>query len=392
VPVETPSEGSHSSTRVEVDDIRLLLGGSVENLLATWNDDLALFPFSSTLHGTTILNSYSEPTAVRYTINSLLGLLEAARSGSHWISEADAEGLTEAFLARAEGRINLPADHGLLTILQGALGAGRSTLRAQVEILASVLATRGTKLIMQDAAWILWGASDARRRGLPEAADVARTAYRLITRHLVDDVTGLPRHSRRRYRRDIVSFGALVYFLRSMHEAAAALGEEEPNELFESGVARAIGLQGPRGEWPWMINARSGAAFDFYPVFAVHQDSMAMLFLHPALDRGVTPARDAIGQSLAWVFGENELGLKMFVEEPYFAYRSIERAERASRARRYCRSLARRVAAAPAAPDAHTVRINEECRSYHLGWILYVWSNRPEGRAATSATQRRPAA
>jgi hypothetical protein len=23
------------------------------------------------------------------------------------------------------------------------------------------------------------------------------------------------------------------------------------------------------------------------------------------------------------------------------------------------------------------VTINRECRSYHLGWILYVWSSRP---------------
>src|SRR5438093_6782818 len=31
-------------------------------------------------------------------------------------------------------------------------------------------------------------------------------------------------------------------------------------------------LQGPQGEWPWMIDVRSGNPLDVYPVFAVHQD------------------------------------------------------------------------------------------------------------------------
>ena len=29
-----------------------------------------------------------------------------------------------------------------------------------------------------------------------------------------------------------------------------------------------------------------------------------------------------------------------------------------------------------AAPDAVTVRVNAECRSYHLGWILFAWAGR----------------
>jgi hypothetical protein len=109
-------------------------------------------------------------------------------------------------------------------------------------------------------------------------------------------------------------------------------------------------------------------------VFAVHQDSMAMLFLHPALDRGVPRIAKAIDRSVAWDFGENELATPMFVEEPFFAYRSIERTERAPRLRRYARS--RLAARAPAGREARVVRINDECRSYHLGWILFAWTGR----------------
>jgi hypothetical protein len=359
--------------------IRLLLAGSVQNLRATWSSTFALFPFSSRLEGSTIVNDYGQPLAVRYTINSLLGLTEAARSPAVDFDEQELSALAAAFRARMEERPALPADRGLSTVLGCALDFDRATLRAQVRALGDVLAHSGpATLNMQDVAWILWGAAAARRAGLAEGGDVALRAYQLITSELIDPGTGLPRHSARRYRRNIVSFGALTYFLRAMHEAAAALAEERARDLFDAGVARAIALQGPRGEWPWMIDARSGTAFDFYPVFSVHQDSMAMLFLHPALDRGLPGANEAIARSVAWVFGDNELGQPMFVQEPFFAYRSIERAERAPRARRYARSVRHRLSPSPATPDARRVRLNDECRSYHLGWLLYVWSNRPE--------------
>jgi hypothetical protein len=227
---------------------------------------------------------------------------------------------------------------------------------------------------MQDLAWLLWGAAAASRAGVGAGTDVVRDALALMTRGLVDPGTGLPRHAASRYRRNVVSFGSIVYFLRALHEAAVTLEDERLDARFERAVSRVVGFQGPQGEWPWMIDCRRGRPFDFYPVFAVHQDSMAMLFLHPALDRGLPDVAKAIDRSVAWDFGENELAAPMFAERPFFAYRSIERTERLPRLRRYARS--RLVARAPVAPDARSVRINDECRSYHLGWILFAWAGR----------------
>jgi hypothetical protein len=360
------------SARAPVDPsrVRLLLEGGVENLLATWDPDRALFPFSSRLEGSRIVNDHAHPIAVRYTINSLLGLVEAARAQTLGITLDEVREMSERFFAHDPERIELPADQGLALVLQAALGADRGTLAAWLSRVDR--AARMSTLTVHDLAWLLWGAAAAARAGAPAEA-VAYAALRRIEAEHVDAGTGLPRHSTARYRRDLVSFGSLVYFLRAMHEAAG-LGDERARARFEAGVARAIELQGPLGEWPWMINCRSGRVFDFYPVFAVHQDSMAMLFLHPALDRGLPGAGEAIAGSLAWDFGANELGVPMFVREPFFAYRSIERVERAPRARRYARSLRR---GGPAATvDARRVRINDECRSYHLGWFLYAWSAR----------------
>ena len=135
-------------------------------------------------------------------------------------------------------------------------------------------------------------------------------------------------------------------------------------------------MQGDLGEWPWLISVRRRLPLDFYPIFTVHQDSMSMLFLLPALDEGL-PVSAAIEQSFAWALGRNELATPMIRETPFVAYRSIERDEQYARVRRYLRTVPRSVAGtAGRSASCRGVRVNVECRSYHLGWILYAWSGR----------------
>jgi hypothetical protein len=120
------------------------------------------------------------------------------------------------------------------------------------------------------------------------------------------------------------------------------------------------------------MNARTGSVIDPYPIFSVHQDSMSMLFLHPAAEMKLPGAREAILRSCEWIVGRNELGRTMFEVEPFSAFRSIERPGGNPRARRYLRAVVPWLRG----PDFGTekVRINPECRSYHLGWVLYVWA------------------
>ena len=68
----------------------------------------------------------------------------------------------------------------------------------------------------------------------------------------------LATHSLSRYRRDIVSFGGLVYFLRSAYEYGALTGESRPGRLFQHGVRAMLGIQGPQGQWPWQPDAPQG--------------------------------------------------------------------------------------------------------------------------------------
>lgn len=353
--------------------LRRIVAGSVENLLATWDDETSLFPYSSRLVSGRPVNDYENALAVRYTLTSLLGLARAARtSAGPEVGEIAAR--VESFERRQGGRMGNLADVGLAVLLRTELDDAHGANEALKRLGSWDL--RSPHLVMQDLAWALWGAVAAHRAGLAGAEDLARLLLSRVTE--LTSPGGLPFHSARRYRRRIVSFGAVTYYLRALHEAASALEDEDARLSFRAGLEITLALQGPLGDWPWMIDPVSGHALDRYPVFAVHQDSMAMLFLLPGLDRGLPGIEEAIDRSLDWALGRNELEVSMYVDEPvFFAYRSIERRERAARARRYLRSsvnvLTRRSAETL---EARTLRLNPECRSYHLGWILYAWCDR----------------
>jgi len=175
----------------------------------------------------------------------------------------------------------------------------------------------------------------------------------------------------------MVSFGASVYFLRSLHEYAVRFSDDGAGARFRAGVNAVLGAQGPYGEWPWLLAQRDARPLDLYPVFSVHQHSMALLFLLPAFEEGLEDAGGAIRRSLAWVRGHNQLDRPMVVDEPFFVYRSLERKLLAPRPQRFARALITLAAggrgglAAPA-----KLRINDESRSYELGWLLFALSDR----------------
>jgi hypothetical protein len=347
-------------------------------LQAVVRDD-GLFPYSTRPHGGGYVNDFGHPAAIRYSINSLLGLCAwARRSADGDVTETIR--LVETFLKNHGERIEAPADLGL-TLLLLAEGDLASTGRARDtldRIRAMVRSETPTGQTMQDVSWLLWGLCGAASAGMDEARHLAEELGETILGRFVHAESLFPRHALTRWRGDVVSFGALTYFLRGMHELSSLTGDPRAARAFERGVGAICAIQGPLGEWPWLISVRRRITLDPYPVFAVHQDSMSMLFLLPALERGLE-VHGSTARSFAWVLGRNELRTPMYEHDPFVAYRSIERAERFPRARRYLRAIPRSISGLAARGTREDrVRLNPECRSYHVGWILYVWSGRDE--------------
>jgi hypothetical protein len=360
---------------------------SVAFLAESWSEELGLFPFSTAVVDGAYVHDYRQATAIRYTINTLLGLDEWARATGE-LAPGEVRAWTERFLGRQYDSIRSHADLGLLLVLLREELDRAEARDALGRIERLVASGEARTLDMQSIAWMLWGLCAA-AAGSRAAERAAHDLFELLQRDFVDPRSLLPRHSASRLRRTAVSFGAIVYFLRSVHGYARLTGDTRAEAQFESGVRRVIEIQGPNGEWPWLTSPSSGRALEFYPVFAVHQDGMAMLFLHPALDAGLPGAREAIERSFGWVLGRNELGTSMYAHDPFRAFRSVERAAllpkldagsqqpRAGGASCYLRAV-RSAALGRSGVVASTrrVRLNPECRSYHLGWLLYVWSAR----------------
>jgi hypothetical protein len=348
----------------------------------------ALFSWRSRMDGQgEVTHDFAAPWSLRYTINTYLGLSEAECAGGpiEWLGPVRSR--VEEFLSAWEAEIVNCGDHGLLLVLLAATDRSHPAVERSLQRLERAVAQKDAagRLNMQELAWMLWGATswgtDARAQAL------ARRIFDLIRREFVHPASGMPRHSTRRYRAHAVSFGSVVYFLRAMHEYGDAFENMEARGLFTACVQRVLALQGEDGAWPWMIDVRTAAPIDIYPIFSVHQDSMAMLFLFPAQRYGIAGIDAAVERSFRWNLGPNELEAEMLHHEPYaWFYRSIEREERWPRARRYLRGLGPRARGYPAR-SSH-VRLNRECRSYHPGWVLYAWSSRAETPRLRASTMR----
>jgi hypothetical protein len=347
---------------------------ALEYLRLAYDRERALFSYLSTLdeHGS-LVNDFRMSGSLRYTINTYLGLARAERHGGaiDWLG--DVSEAVNRFVAQHEHALQSSADRGLLLVLLAETDPSHPAVGRSLDHIARVLSGEGaSRLNMQDVAWMLWGTSSWSENEL--AARLAGQLFELIRTRFVHAGSGLPRHSLAPYRAHTVSFGSVVYFLRAMYEYGEACHSDAAREIFRTGVQRVLAIQGSDGGWPWMIDVRTGMPFDLYPIFTVHQDSMAMLFLFPAQERGIPGVGEAIDRSLRWNFGHNEVDARMVLSDPYpWIYRSIERSERWTRARRYVRGLGPAPRSQPS--RSRKIRINYECRSYHLGWVLYAWSD-----------------
>jgi hypothetical protein len=357
-----------------------LCGGALSFLENVYSEELALFPYTTRLSGEQYHRDFDHPMAIRSTINSLLGLQEMSRQWPDHPFLRLTDRNTTRFLQRHESRVVLPADLGLLLLLLVGSEidprvANRVLGRAQ-EVVNDERRCR--QMNVQDVCWLLWGSVAAARIGMVDADIAAHLLFTLLTDKFVSPGAVLPSQSVRPGRFGVVSFGACAYFLRALHEYGKWSDSSSAMTRFRRGVRALLTAQGPTGEWPWLLSNRDGRPLDYYPVFSVHQNSMSMLFLFPALDSGIAEAEPAIASSMNWMYGKNQLGVSLIQQDPFYIWRSFERKATLPRPERFVRAL--RVYAtggtAVLAPNDQLV-INRESRSYELGWILYTQSRNP---------------
>ena len=353
-----------------------LISNSIELLENMYDENTRLFSFSTRLMRGKYINDFQNHGKYRYTVNVMAALQRIQRSrATKW----NLKDMLDQYVAR-----HLPEDTnvGNRGLLLDTLTRENHPAAVQVyQWLHPILDDRSRALALpiQETAWALIGVSThARQTGSPQAAGLAQKLIAYISRDLLNRNTLLPRHNDS-LRGTFVSFGAIVYFLMALHHYARLFDDQAVMALFKNAVTRVLELQGPNGEWSWFMDSATGRVMDWHQVYSVHQDSMAMLFLLPALDLVVAGASDAIVKSYRWLFGHNALGCAMLQRDPFFIYRSIRVKGPAELPRRLLRALVHKaLARSSRMQDPRALEVNTECRSYHPAWIIHAWADRTD--------------
>ncbi|HZD33386.1 MAG TPA: hypothetical protein VE779_17205 [Candidatus Angelobacter sp.] len=230
-----------------------------------------------------------------------------------------------------------------------------------------------------ELAWLLTGLAHARSvpgKNLPGLSELGVEIYGLLKNN--QGAQGLFGHGLKKgtvagaLRGHIGSFADQVYPIYALAQFAGA---------FESRAAQKIALQcadaiclaqGDMGQWWWHYNSRTGAVFERYPVYAVHQHGMAPLALFGLTEATRIDFSEPIYKGLRWIAGENELGVDLRVASAGIVWRSVYNG---SAQRKYFGN-ALGFLGFNGNDRAGDLKVNFECRPYEMGWLLYAFASR----------------
>ncbi|VVB68314.1 Uncharacterised protein [Candidatus Norongarragalina meridionalis] len=197
--------------------------------------------------------------------------------------------------------------------------------------------------------------------GLVECGDMktARVFAQALLRACSPPVFAIERGERRTGR---ISFNNIVYPIHALSRYCLKSGDSATEKKLRAASEGLLGLQGTLGQWWWTYDSAGGVA-QRYPVYAVHQDGMAVMALRMAsrVFPDMKPeAEAAITRGIAWLRGGNELGESLVDEKRGVIWRSIRCPPIVQKINRFL----------PWFPE-FGLRIKRESRSYHYGWLLY---------------------
>jgi hypothetical protein len=225
----------------------------------------------------------------------------------------------------------------------------------------------------------------------PEVRDAALGLARRCALELLDRHSGDPRVFRAMPRRPgglrtmlgarITSFASQVYPLLGLASLYAYCGEAPPPALRQT-AERIVEAQGPLGQWWWLYSPSTATVLEGYPVYSVHQDGMAFMGLVPVEQLGEGSYGEALALGLEWLYERNELSLSLVEDDPPFICRNIQRVgsdadaafgiSRANLVRAVTRSWHPRSVSDQIEVPPEQLEPLRECRSYHLGWLLFA--------------------
>lgn len=318
-------------------------------------------------------NESFPPQDAFYSLNVILGFAALGRSA--WEGEYDLPALLQINARRVfEDKAPIYAI-GMALWASAVLGSPfEPDTAAKIRAFVTDRA-HWKKFRAQDLGMILTGMAAMKKAGNNEYAQEAHALFTFLKEGYISG-SGLFRDAATGPRKYFASFATQTYLITACYHYGTAFESDEALTIADDAVRALLPLQGENGEWPWFYRACKRLVVDYYELYTVHQNAMAALFLRFAKERGVPGAHEALIKGFGWSLGGNRLGKNMMVPELGMFYRSVLRkGELKSKIKRLMRvlwlSFSGR-ADSLALPDHLDVRL--ECRSYELGWILYVFA------------------
>lgn len=191
------------------------------------------------------------------------------------------------------------------------------------------------------------------------------------------------------WRGHVACFADLVYPIHALARYHAVVSAPEVLRIANRCADRMCSLLGSAGQWWWHYDARTGEVIERYPVYAVHQDAMAPMALSALTRAGGNDHSAAIAKGLAWLERAPELDDGSLIDEAAgVIWRKVARRESRKFVRR-AQAVAARIHPTLRWPATDTLFpagvVDDECRPYHLGWLLYAWPARRARLAAIEA-------
>jgi len=348
---------------------------ALRGLAKCWLPERSCFSRAYRLEGRCRGNQSIPSSDYFYTLNVLLGFARLADKGAGLSYDRQS-----VFLNACARLTELPVPvyaYGMAAWAGAELGFE----------LPAVTGAKISELLASDQARMRWSAQDlgmmtsgclAQSRqggGLWKRRAVELKSF--IDKNLWDPNARLFFNSASGMRRRFASFATAVYASLASFQYGELYGDERAIVQGSQCVTKLLECQGPMGEWPWFYDVRTGKVVDNYPVFSVHQDGMAPAVLRHAVAHGNSDAPAALVHGFKWIFGNNSLGVSMVVPEDHLIIRAIARRQPWERQLRAFRAITNGVLGrSDRLVRPEDLALVSECRSYHLGWILWSFAGR----------------
>ncbi len=334
------------------------------------------YRFAFTLREGKGLDDSNPRLACKYTLNTLLGLHQTKNANGTFAHSLST--MYESTCAELKTLDPQPADIAM------ALWAGYETeLRIPAWITTSFdLGLDGFRdWHAQDISWSLYAICVAHAKGENRWDDHAHKLANFLIEELLCPNTGFYFFHRNNLRRSFSSFAVPVYVNLALAEYSSVFGNARAAETAKKGIFAMLKLQHPKtGGWAWFHDVNTGNIMDWYELYSVHQHAMAPMTLLRGIDLGIPACEAALTKGFKWIFGANELGVSMVSEKSKIIYRSFRRKNAfLERPKRLLRAQWNSLLGQSAKEiSAGELEINNECRSYELGWLLWTFAGRKD--------------